>query len=64
MSAWQVLHQSTGRACRPIVSRLCVSVAVALEDGRVVLSPARPHYTLAEMLSGMKPGDLPTALGG
>ena len=39
------------------------SVAVAVEDGRLVLSPSRPRYTLAELLAGMKPGDMPTAPG-
>lgn len=37
------------------------SVAVTVEDGRLVLSPARPRYTLDELLAGMKPGDMPTA---
>ncbi len=37
------------------------SVAVTLEDGRLVLSPTRPRYSLAELLAGMKPGDMPTA---
>lgn len=49
------------RACRPIVLRLYGSVAVAVEDGRLVLSPVLQHYTLTELLSGMKPGDMPTA---
>lgn len=35
------------------------SVAVTLEDGRLVLSPTRPRYTLDQLLSGMKPGDMP-----
>jgi len=39
------------------------SVAVTVEDGRLVLSPARPRYSLAELLEGMKPGDMPTAKG-
>lgn len=39
------------------------SVAVTLEDGRLVLSPTRPRYTLDELLAGMKPGDMPTAPG-
>ena len=39
------------------------SVAVTLEGGRLVLSPSRPRYTLAELLAGMKPGDMPTAAG-
>lgn len=39
------------------------SVAVTLEDGRLVLSPARPRYSLSELLEGMKPGDMPTAKG-
>ena len=39
------------------------SVAVTLEDGRLVLSPTRPRYALAELLAGMKPGDMPTAKG-
>ena len=39
------------------------SVAVTVEDGRLVLSPVRPRYTLAELLAGMKPGDMPAAPG-
>ena len=39
------------------------SVAVTVEDGRLVLSPARPRYSLGELLAGMKPGDMPTAKG-
>ena len=39
------------------------SVAVTLEAGRLVLAPVKPRYTLAELLAGMKPGDLPTAPG-
>ena len=39
------------------------SVAVTVEDGRLVLSPVRPRYSLAELLDGMKPGDMPTAKG-
>ena len=37
------------------------SVAVTIEDGRLVLSPTRPRYSLDDLLSGMKPGDMPTA---
>ncbi len=39
------------------------SVAVTLEAGRLVLAPVKPRYTLAELLAGMKPGDLPTTPG-
>jgi antitoxin ChpS len=39
------------------------SVAVTVEDGRLVLSPARPRYSLIELLAGMKPGDMPIAPG-
>ena len=39
------------------------SVAVTLENGRLVLTPARPRYTLDELLAGMKAGDMPTAPG-
>ena len=39
------------------------SVAVTVEDGRLVLSPARPRYTLAELLEGMNPGDMPSDKG-
>ena len=39
------------------------SVAVTLENGRLVLTPARPRYTLDELLAGMKAGDRPTAPG-
>ena len=38
-------------------------VDVTLEDGRLVLSPARPRYSLDELVRGMKPGDMPTAEG-
>jgi antitoxin component of MazEF toxin-antitoxin module len=38
-------------------------VAVTMEAGRLVLSPARPRYTLADLTKGMKPGDMPTAEG-
>lgn len=37
------------------------TVTVALEGGRLVLAPVRPRYTLADLIAGMKPGDLPTA---
>ena len=37
------------------------SVAVTLEAGRLVLAPVRPRHTLANLLAGMKPGDMPTA---
>jgi antitoxin component of MazEF toxin-antitoxin module len=36
------------------------SVAVTVEGGRLVLAPVRQRYTLAELLAGMKPGDMPT----
>lgn len=36
------------------------SVAVTVEDGRLVLVPTRPRYALADLLAGMKPGDMPT----
>ncbi len=39
------------------------SVAVTVEDGRLILSPARPRYSLDELLSGMKPGDMPAEAG-
>lgn len=39
------------------------SVVVTVEDGRLVLAPSRPRYALAELLEGMKPGDMPTAKG-
>ena len=39
------------------------SVAVTIEDGRLVLSPTRPRYSLDDLLAGMKPGDMPTADG-
>ncbi len=39
------------------------SVAVTLEDGRLVLAPMRPRHTLADLLAGMKHGDMPTAEG-
>ena len=39
------------------------AVAVTVEEGRLVLSPTRPRYSLAELLAGMKPGDMPAAPG-
>ncbi len=39
------------------------SVAVTLEEGRLILTPARPRYSLSELLAGMKPGDMPTTEG-
>ena len=39
------------------------SAAVTLQNGRLVLSPARPRDTLDELLAGMLPGDMPTAPG-
>lgn len=36
-------------------------VSVTLEEGRLVLSRARPRYTLDGLLAGMKPGDMPAA---
>ena len=38
-------------------------VTVTVEDGRMVLTPVRPRYSLTELLAGMKPGDMPTAKG-
>ena len=38
-------------------------VAVQVEDGRLVLSPARPRYSLDELLKGMRKGDMPKAEG-
>ena len=38
-------------------------VAVTLEAGRLVLAPVRQRYSLAELLAGMSPGDMPTASG-
>ena len=37
------------------------SVAVTVEGGRLVLTPARPRYALDDLLARMKPGDMPTA---
>ena len=39
------------------------SVVVTLEAGRLVLAPVKPRHTLADLLAGMKPGDMPTAKG-
>jgi len=39
------------------------AVTVTLEDGRLVLSPARPRYSLSELLKGMRKGDMPKAAG-
>jgi len=38
-------------------------VAVELEGGRLVLSPARPRYRLDQLLKGMRKGDMPRAEG-
>jgi len=38
-------------------------VAVQVEDGRLVLSPAKPRYSLDELLKGMRKGDMPKAEG-
>jgi antitoxin ChpS len=38
-------------------------VDVAMEGGKLVLSPVRPRYTLEALTQGMKPGDMPTAEG-
>ncbi len=38
-------------------------VAVEVEGGRLVLSPARPRYSLDELLKGMRKGDMPRAEG-
>ena len=38
-------------------------VAVSVEAGRLVLTPARPRYRLEDLMKGMKPGDLPSAEG-
>ena len=36
-------------------------VEVAAEDGRVVISPARPRYRLETLLEGMTPEDMHAA---
>lgn len=38
-------------------------VAVTVEGGRLVLTPARPRYSLDDLVAGMKPGDLPAEPG-
>ena len=38
-------------------------VDVAMEDGRLILSPARPRYSLDELLKGMRRGDMPATEG-
>ena len=38
-------------------------VDVAMEDGRLILSPARPRYSLDVLLKGMRRGDMPAAEG-
>jgi antitoxin ChpS len=38
-------------------------VDVAMEDGRLILSPARPRYSLDDLLKGMRRGDMPAAGG-
>lgn len=37
------------------------TVAVTVEDGRLVLAATKPRYMLADMVKDMKPDDLPTA---
>ena len=37
------------------------TVAVTIEDGRMVLAATKPRYSLADLVKDMKPGDLPTA---
>ena len=39
------------------------SVTISLDAGRLVVTPKRPRYRLADLLAGMKPGDMPTAEG-
>jgi antitoxin component of MazEF toxin-antitoxin module len=34
-------------------------VNVDISGGSLVLTPARPRYTLADLLAGMEPGDMP-----
>lgn len=38
-------------------------VEITTDGHSVTLTPARKRYTLAQMVKGMKPGDMPTAKG-
>ena len=38
-------------------------VNIEIDNGRLVLSPATKKYSLAEMVAGLKAGDLPTDSG-
>jgi antitoxin component of MazEF toxin-antitoxin module len=48
---------------RPLLKSLGLEcghqVAIAEQGNTLVLSPARPRYKLADLVAGMKPGDLP-----
>lgn len=52
---------------RQMVRQMGLEAGHAVEitsDGQcLVLAPARKHYSLAELLKGMKLGDMPTAPG-
>lgn len=52
---------------RPLLRQMGLEAGHEVEitsDGHSLnLSPRRKHYTLAELLKGMKPGDMPTAEG-
>jgi antitoxin component of MazEF toxin-antitoxin module len=39
------------------------AVAIASDGERLTLEPVRKRYSLAQMLKGMKPGDMPAAPG-
>ncbi len=54
-------HQLLRTLLRTLGLEAGASVAVTLEAGRLVLAPVRPRHTLANLLAGMKPGDMPTA---
>ena len=53
----------TAPACTGNTACTGASCLSTLENGRLVWSPARPRYTLDELLAGMKAGDMPTAPG-
>ena len=39
------------------------SMAVSVENGRLILSPALPRHTLGELVAGMLSGDMPASAG-
>ena len=52
---------------RPMLKSLGLDVGhqveIAVQGNALMLSPAHPRYKLADLVAGMKPGDLPQADG-